>query len=150
MSGTDDAAGWQDLYQIGVTDIDDQHRLLFTKFDEFCAALDAPPGRSAIAEVLYQLERYAEFHFVSEEALMERIGYTGIAEHKSQHQHYRDTLALLIRDFHAGIDILEGVYFFFNTWLRAHIQHADQKIGAFMASGGGIPASGEPLVMSAA
>ena len=127
-------AEWQDSYSLGITDIDDQHQAFFVKYKEFCTAMAAGAGRLAIGEVLQTLQAYANFHFDSEEALMERIAFTGIDGHIVQHQLFRDTIALFIRDFYAGIDILDGVYLFFHHWLVGHIQESDQRIGAFLAS----------------
>ena len=131
---TGNHAEWLDSYNLGVADIDRQHQEFFIKYKEFCLAMAAGAGRTTIGEVLRTLQGYADFHFACEESLMESIAFTGLAAHIAQHELFRETLALLIRDFYAGIDILDGVYLFFNHWLVRHIQESDQRIGAFLAS----------------
>ena len=73
---------WRDEYLIGIDKIDEQHKRLF----EISEVLDKTNEINEVKDILLYLKEYMEFHFVTEESLMEKYKYEGLEEHKQLHK----------------------------------------------------------------
>lgn len=76
---------WNHCYTVGVRAMDDQHSILLDTINELKIALTRGQGRDQIAEKFDQMIEFMRMHFASEEQLLERIHYEGLAEHRSAH-----------------------------------------------------------------
>ena len=130
------AISWNASLEIGVADIDRQHKALFTKLDALLDAVREGKAQSTIGETLKFLTDYAVEHFSSEEALMEEIQYPHLREHKALHEAFISTVKQLKQQFEAGInndalaiELKKQVF----DWLWSHIGREDRKIAAFLA-----------------
>lgn len=85
---------WRPEYHLGLDDIDQAHNAIFLAIE---AAQESTEG---FAEAFAQ----ARAHFEEEEAMMERLGYPGLAEHRAEHLAYLDA----VRSAQAGLDSGEG------------------------------------------
>ena len=66
---------WNETYSIGVTEIDAQHRRLFSLADELHSAMNAGKGKAVLRKVLHDLITYTQTHFAAEERMMQKCGY---------------------------------------------------------------------------
>jgi hemerythrin len=69
------AFSWRPSYEVGVPEIDAQHRELFACCDRLVEALSGGQGRAEIGETLHVLGRYVASHFADEELLLEQVRY---------------------------------------------------------------------------
>jgi hemerythrin len=78
---------WEDRYSMGITAIDEQHKKLFEMTNSLYDAClkGEEPARRYFKEVIHDAVNYVQFHFTSEERLMERLKFPGLAEHKEEH-----------------------------------------------------------------
>lgn len=124
---------WRKDYEIGVKQIDAEHRKLFELVNEYYDNYRYDSPRKEIERILNSLVAYAEEHFQNEEALMEESGYPQLEEHRKQHADlflsiFDITEKLLSNPAKADMQTLN----FLKKWLRDHIIQSDVDIGVFM------------------
>ena len=71
---------------VGVRAMDDQHGILMDTMNELRQAVVHGECREQISEVLDRLIEFTRMHFSSEEQLLERYFYPGLARHRTEHQ----------------------------------------------------------------
>jgi len=72
---------WEDAYTVGDEEIDGQHQRMFRLANELPEVLDVPLVKRRIMD----LYRHTREHFEAEEAMMKRIGYPGLDDHRELH-----------------------------------------------------------------
>jgi hemerythrin-like metal-binding protein len=124
------AIAWNDDLELGLPQIDAQHRRLIDRYNELAAGYRRREPDAELAGRLATLLRCAADHFADEEALMDELGYEGLPEHREEHQ---DLLQRLGR-FHAVL--VEGrqtitlpVLQYIQHWLLGHLRDADSEFG---------------------
>jgi hemerythrin len=133
------ALRWEERYAIGHAGIDDEHRALFEAVFGLHEALHAePPARERIWTALEFLSTYTRTHFANEEALMARVGYPDLAEHRRQHEALVAQLADLYRQI-AAYDPTDPVLrdsledFLEGDWLVRHVLDSDRQLADYLA-----------------
>jgi len=136
---------WDPSFSVGVSALDADHRNLASLINEINAACRQRLGRETISSLLGRLRSHITDHFAREEALMERLGYPGYADHWN---HHVDTNAALQRIFELGasiddLSVQHDMLVFLKAWFTNHVLGADQKLrGFFIAQGvADVPAS---------
>ncbi|MCB2212692.1 bacteriohemerythrin [bacterium] len=128
---------WDDSYNIGVPQIDEQHKRLFAIIDELTIALRQGKGTQIIANTFARLADYTHYHFESEEFIMQRYNYPRIDEHKTMHVEFKRSLAILISRWQDGEMMVNvDTYNTLRDWIREHVtshtRNADQSLGIFI------------------
>lgn len=126
---------WDPTYEIGVPEIDSQHRELFACCDQLLAAMREAHGRDEAGEALSFLERYVAEHFADEERLMELAGYPSLELHRLQHRSFvaalRELRAQLQRrgpSAALAIELSGRV----RGWVLRHVLVHDRAMGEFL------------------
>lgn len=130
---------WQPDYDLGIADIDLQHRFFANLINRLAADLRQVGDAALRAALLHELSAYARFHFISEENLMARAGYPGLAEHRALHNRLIDELSarqtrLQLRC--APQDVDDAIVFLVQ-WFKAHTQHEDRLFAQHLQPGAG-------------
>lgn len=119
---------WSKDYEIGIPEMDRQHRELFRLLDRFYASLEASESPDNLVILAEDLQHYMELHFSDEERLMHSIGYRQVTEQKLMHQEIALKLGVLKNRLNEG---RSPTAFYLDdeqrSWLRSHIMHEDQK-----------------------
>lgn len=124
---------WNETYSIGVTEIDAQHRRLFSLANELHSAMNAGKGKAVLQKVLHDLITYTQTHFAAEERMMQKCGYRELQAHKAQHDELTREVLQLQRDFQSGKSMLTiEVMQFLSDWLRGHIGGTDRRYVPFV------------------
>lgn len=111
---------------------DQEHQALFERLNKLDSTL-ASGDRGAIGAALDALIDVVGKHFASEEANMEKTGYSGLAAHKAQHDKLVETCLDLQKKFHAGAaDVTPETTAFVRDWLYNHIPNIDKAYGPHM------------------
>ncbi len=116
---------WRDEFLIGIQGMDDEHRNILTLHDALREALQAKDS-SAILARIEQLGDAIKTHFVHEEELMRRAGYTGLENHREVHQlllRRVDAMQRMARDEQLEH---EEVVDFLRSWWVDHTQGMDR------------------------
>jgi len=125
---------WQDLYSVGVAEIDDQHKALFGLIKALCERTDDVGDTGAYRAGLAGLLARVQSHFTDEESFLERRGYPRLA---AQHEEHRKLLAQLEERIDEGGTTLahrHSAESFFKDWLIAHTLLEDMQFKDFMTS----------------
>jgi hemerythrin-like metal-binding protein len=132
---------WDNIYSVGVTSIDNQHRRLFDIANRFHAAYINRDGRPVLTAIFKELVNYTATHFADEEQLMREHNFPDYPEHKAQHDKLVRLVLVYQEQFERGdADIEQRAMNFIKTWLNGHILGTDRNYRPYMAQGQHAPA----------
>ncbi|HLO64653.1 MAG TPA: bacteriohemerythrin [Azonexus sp.] len=133
---------WSDTFATGVDRIDRQHRMLLNILNDANHCFRHGGNAEAQARALEDLIGYTIYHFDSEEELMESGSY-GDRWPDDERNHVREHRAFAKAAAEYQLAIKQGgsidyarLFGFLNNWLLNHVMGTDQKLGAFLNSGG--------------
>ena len=121
---------WKEEYSVGVQEIDLQHRRLFEMGHAMSNLVSNHAGEDIYDELNAMFEElidYTKYHFNAEEALMEKVNFEYLEEHKVEHNKFVDKLMSLDLDQmddnqgKFALDLLKMVA----TWIFKHISGED-------------------------
>lgn len=119
---------WKDDYSVGVTAIDNDHKMLIDLIDQLHEAFVSGDMASVCEAVLDSLVDYTERHFAAEEVLMTQCSYPDIACHHEQHENLAAQVVEIRDRFARGEQqIGNELLAFLHDWLYFHIIEADMK-----------------------
>lgn len=136
-AGADEPDNWMDEHEadsIGVAEIDQQHERLVAMANRLHQAIERADSYAIQAALLDELISYAQFHFATEEALMDRYDYPRTEAHKRPHEQLI-TQILFFRHALSNSDsqmILSAL----RPWLIRHIKSYDRALGIFLQGQG--------------
>ncbi len=112
---------WKESYCVGDREIDDQHRKLFELVNSFPDDME----QGHIKGYILVLIKHAREHFRCEEALMERVNYPFINNHKERHTELLQKLSDKCQDdFHGNFAVHKFKVFVYH-WVEDHIIEVD-------------------------
>ena len=82
---------WNDSYSVGVRQLDEHHKRLFSIINEACDAC-ARGNYKAFPLILDELLDYVLYHFEAEEKYMIAIKYPELEAHQIEHQQFAEKL----------------------------------------------------------
>ncbi len=128
---------WSDSYNVGIQEVDEQHRVLVSLLNQLHEAIREHRGSATSRDILGRLAEYTRTHFLLEESLMRLTHYPGFEIHKQQHEE----LIKQVQDLQYKIDnenaaITFELLHFLKGWLTQHINDSDKRFGAFFETAG--------------
>lgn len=126
---------WTDDLTVGISEIDSQHRELFTRLERLLDACMSGREQEEVLRMLDFLGEYAVIHFETEERLQRDHCYPGYESHRAEHDFLRERLARFreelaqtgpTRDFVLRVNQL------LIDWLRSHIREVDREACEFL------------------
>ena len=133
---------WQEYLSIGMTEIDNQHKMLFNKFNALLAAYEKGCSADEVNRLFAFLGTYVITHFSDEERLMQRLSFPDYPEHLEMHREFiRQVAALKERLGSEGPtrELVASIGLTINGRLIEHISGMDRAIGRFMKERGEAP-----------
>jgi hemerythrin-like metal-binding protein len=128
ISNTPDFIKWDPSYEIGHELIDSQHRVFVMILNKFARTIRDGSTDEHILFTLNELKKYAEFHFISEENLMDECHYPDLINHEKIHSKIIAELSILAdRLANHYVQPIELVNFL-RRWLFDHILNEDSHI----------------------
>ncbi len=128
---------WTDDFALGIESIDQQHHWLVDATNRLHAEISKPePQRAVLGEILEGLVDYTMNHFVLEEDLFARLGYSETAAHKAEHDAFTATAMDLLLRFEGGENIGAPMLDFLKEWLQHHILIVDRAYAPFLIAAG--------------
>lgn len=124
---------WKDNFNIGVEEIDGQHRLFLGYVNECYDAACRDNQSPVTADTIIGLKAYADRHFRFEENVMREKGYPDLENHIKEHRFFETQVAEL-ENIYAGISkkSIESLLQFLRDWFLTHILEHDKKLAAFL------------------
>lgn len=124
---------WNDADDVGVSELDAQHKRIFNVLISLAAHPDAKTDSEVIADALDELTRYGDAHFRAEEALLRDEQYPHLDEQIEGHRQFRRVVAELCFAASTGtVDVPVHLRAFLETWWEEHIRGADQRYAAYL------------------
>ena len=116
---------WDEINSVNVKEIDQQHQKLVAVINNFFTV--GGNGKEALQKVVVELIEYANYHLSFEEDLFDKFHYEKSAEHKKQHQFYRDQVAEFQKEIENGDYqlIFTTMSKFLKEWWIFHINNSD-------------------------
>lgn len=117
---------WTPDLEVGIEEIDEQHRQLFSLAGDFYTGLQKGAGREILAKMLEDLTTYAGLHFITEEGYLQ--GHPNLMQHRQLHYSFIKQLNQFERDYlHGDISLAINIVIFATNWLREHIPGTDKQ-----------------------
>lgn len=136
---------WNATYEVGVAEIDAQHRELFARVSALVEAMRAARGREEVTRTIRFLSDYVQQHFGMEETLMIAHSYPGAAQHLREHTEFISTFQKLSEQLETqgataalAIEVNNKVC----NWLIRHVLGTDKALGAYLRGRHEPPATG--------
>lgn len=127
---------WNTAMTTGVLDIDEQHRELIDKFNELVDAEASGVDRGKVGSILDFLQHYAEWHFNTEEQIMDQYKCHIAEENKRAHDEYRSNFGELYEQWQntTGSDtaVLHDTIVELARWIVNHILTVDNQLHEYM------------------
>lgn len=128
---------WSDIYSVKIGIVDGQHKKLVDIINRLHDAMREGQARERLGQILSDLIQYTQFHFSTEEKLMESRGYPDYVQHKVEHDRLASTVLDLQRKFQKNeIGLTVDVMQFLKDWLVKHILGSDKKYAPFLNAHG--------------
>jgi hemerythrin len=128
---------WDASYSVKVKSCDAEHQKLFYLINALHEAMKAGQGRTLIAGIVRELEKYTQTHFVAEEALLQLAQYPQLSDHRLQHQKFVAQVQQFREDLETdGIGNSIAVLMFLKDWLAEHIKQTDKLYSQYLNSHG--------------
>lgn len=116
---------WNDEFNLGIEEIDSEHRALVALINALHEAMSGGAGRSDVVEGISQIHTLVAAHFAREEAFMRDTRYMAYAEHKEDHEVLLDDLEEILGE--VGSDgkyeearLSDDLQYWFSEHFRTH------------------------------
>jgi hemerythrin-like metal-binding protein len=119
---------WKSEYNTGILKIDTQHQRLVELINNLTNAYSSKADRHQIEKIFLGLVNYCNYHFTSEEQVMQDHNYHEYTDHKNKHDNFFDKIDECKMKYHKGnaaalLDTID----YLNEWLIDHILVEDRK-----------------------
>jgi len=133
MKDNIDVFPWSVTFDTGITQIDEEHKVLVTLINKLASHLYTDPTGNTLNEVFDQLADYASFHFQSEEDIWAKYfsGNPKLHQHKDTHSTFLSDVTSLKNEENEGIplsEVVENTVLFLTKWLTHHILGSDMSM----------------------
>ena len=117
---------WESCYELGIKEIDDQHKKLVGIFNKLAKAFLAQKTKHALSEILIELNQYADYHFQAEEKFFAENKLNDMKDHIQEHKNYMFKMKQFEETNNQGINIDFSLLSFLKRWWSDHILVSDK------------------------
>ena len=128
---------WSPEYSVHVMHLDAQHKHLVGMINGLVEVMKRGTKAEELDALLQDLVEYTHYHFETEEKLMERAGFAGLAAHREKHAAMRAEVLRLKSA--AGITTAASamqLMTFLKAWLVKHINGTDKQYAEALLKAG--------------
>lgn len=126
---------WCKEYEIGVENIDNEHKDIIENFEKLYNLMSQGHGHEFFHELASFLENYVNVHFEHEEILQKELNYPEHEAHKKLHDDFKEHVSkIILQHTEHGItnNELIKLNLFIKDWIINHILVEDKKLGRFI------------------
>ncbi|MDR2081252.1 MAG: bacteriohemerythrin [Campylobacteraceae bacterium] len=116
---------WDDSYNIGIEEIDNQHKKIVEYINELHEAIILS-DKNIVKNTLFHITDYIVSHFSFEEKLMKEADYPQFIHHKNIHETFVSNIGRYKIAFNEGHDIAGQLMAELQIWLTKHILQEDR------------------------
>jgi len=118
---------WTAALQLGLDDIDAQHKKLVDTINQLDDAMGAGQEMQVLGDILGHLLTYAKSHFEYEENMLKENNYKAYPAHKAEHDAVIEKLGFMHQAYIANqAPDNQQVLMFLKIWLEDHIMETDK------------------------
>lgn len=118
---------WKQEYALGIAEIDEQHKKMFSIINDLFTAMKESDGE-VLKKVLGELIDYADYHFSTEEGYFKELEYPEKEAHIKTHQLYREKVMGFVLEYKDGERLLPyEILDFLEDWWVGHITGVDRQ-----------------------
>ncbi|WP_289054391.1 bacteriohemerythrin [Carboxylicivirga marina] len=128
MMNIGEKISWDKGWDIGIKRIDFEHRIFLELIDSLRNEIVRKSKWDVISRIIREIEKYAEFHFISEENLMESIGYPQYLNHQEAHFVLLERLNIAKHKLEDLSKLVEFIY----QWFIEHTLKEDIQIAEYL------------------
>ncbi len=123
---------WSRVSSVGVRAMDQQHGVLMDTLNDLRHAV----AQGARGPALKELSRLVEFtrqHFISEERLLEHLGFPALDDHRHAHARLLEQMQdVLERSQHRHMSEVHAAAAELHGWFAEHIEQLDRNYGEWL------------------
>ena len=128
---------WSEQYSVNIKTIDDQHKYLIKIINKMHEVILGGNNQRKIELIIEKLFEYTNYHFKTEEKLLEIYCYPNWQIHRKEHDELlKQLLKLKIRLIKGKTTVPLEIFALLNNWLVNHILESDKKYSAYLNSKG--------------
>lgn len=124
---------WSTSLETGHPLVDAEHRLLVLLFRKLDVAIKTQQPGETVRDIVREVVRCVEFHFLSEENLMRETCYPGLDAHRELHAELLLELDSFVDKLAHRREFPEDLLSFLSNWLSQHIARHDQAVAQHVA-----------------
>jgi len=130
-----DKIEWHKALNVGHDRIDFEHKIFFALIKNFSIAVSENKPRDFLARTLFEVERYAQFHFLSEENIALDNGESPreLTAHQRIHQYLLNELQMKIQRLQEGKEEGQDIVNFLVDWFGLHSEQDRERVDRFDA-----------------
>ena len=130
-------ADWQERYDLGIAEIDREHRILFDLIGQFHDAHAAGHGVDRLDHIFQVLHQYVANHFDHEQSLFAGSRYPHAKRHVKEHERFARDLEQLYRRYHQAGDpkVCIDLLGMLTNWWLFHVLEDDAEFGRHLRNG---------------
>ena len=126
---------WSKSISVGIEEIDQQHRDLFSIINDLIHIYKQPGHRNEILRILHAMMKYTERHFSTEDEFMTLYEFPKYLDHRKEHTDYLSKINVFLDGYEKGQDDLpKDMLMFLTTWWRDHTSGSDMDFAIWVKS----------------
>jgi len=130
---------WNEDLSVKIPSIDKQHKILIGLINKFDDAKQSGGANMVLKNILKELVRYTQAHFIYEEALFTNYGYPESDNHKIAHVKLFEKVEKFNQsEIEGNEDIYNEISEFLNSWLYHHILKEDMAYSRHLVEKGAL------------
>ena len=118
---------WVPEFEIGNEYVDLQHRYFLDLINRIGKILRETSDDGYRKKLIHELQKYAEFHFSSEENIATSIGLSGVKDHHRLHIQLIEDLNQYAINLDSKLKTVDEFIEFITDWFLVHPQHEDRN-----------------------
>jgi methyl-accepting chemotaxis protein/hemerythrin len=124
---------WSKELEIGIDQIDRQHKQLVNLINELNIAIGYTQPNSVMLPIVMRLQNYAETHFAAEEEIFSTYDYPDRAAHEADHAAFSDSITYIRKQCELiDAPMSTRIRDFLLGWLCNHIKNKDMDYKRFL------------------
>lgn len=116
---------WGPEFEVGISLVDQQHKVLIDITNELGEAVFEGRAKHIISDIIFKLIEYTKTHFSAEEVMLEAISFSDISAHKKQHEYFINYMVEFRQGVLTGEKNGADLHDFLGKWLITHILQRD-------------------------
>jgi hemerythrin len=126
---------WDKKYEVGNLEIDSEHKIFVRIIQKIISATGMKKDRNYIERLIYEMLKYADFHFHSEETVMLELNYPDFSDHQKEHERLllklRNMVSIVeLKDYSRPmVDLIQ----FLTDWFVTYTITVDKKLADYLA-----------------